>query len=93
VVWFRDHSGVGIITWAILGLIAGFIAKWIMPRPQPKGILSTMVVGIVGALLGGLIATTLGASDGVTGLNLWSILVAVGGSVALLWLFAVMFRG
>lgn len=82
-----------IITWAILGLIAGFIAKWIMPRPQPKGILSTMVVGIVGALTGGFIATTLGASDGITGLNIWSIAVAVGGSVVLLWMFAVLFRG
>jgi uncharacterized membrane protein YeaQ/YmgE (transglycosylase-associated protein family) len=84
---------VGIITWAILGLIAGFIAKWIMPRPQPTGIVSTMVVGIVGALIGGFIATTLGASDGITGLNIWSIAVAVGGSVVLLWLFAVLFRG
>ena len=83
----------GIITWIILGLIAGFLAKFIMPRPRPKGILSTMVVGIIGAVLGGFIATTLGASDGVTGLNLWSIGVAVGGSVVLLWLFAIMFRG
>jgi uncharacterized membrane protein YeaQ/YmgE (transglycosylase-associated protein family) len=83
---------VGIISWVILGLIAGFIAKWIMPSPRPRGILSTIIVGIVGALLGGLIATTLGASDGVTGLNLWSIAVAIGGSVLLLWLFAVMFR-
>ena len=83
----------GVITWIPLGLIAGFIAKWVMPRPQPRGILSTLVVGIVGALLGGLVATTLGASDGITGLNLWSIAVAVGGSVLLLWLFGVLFRG
>jgi uncharacterized membrane protein YeaQ/YmgE (transglycosylase-associated protein family) len=83
----------GVITWILLGLIAGFIAKWVMPRPQPRGILSTLVVGIVGALLGGLVATTLGASDGITGLNLWSIAVAVGGSVLLLWLFGVLFRG
>ncbi len=90
---FRDDLGVGIITWAILGLIAGFVAKWIMPRPRLKGILSTMIVGIIGALIGGFIATTIGASDGITGLNVWSILVAIGGSVVLLWLFALMFRG
>jgi uncharacterized membrane protein YeaQ/YmgE (transglycosylase-associated protein family) len=71
-----------IIAWIILGLIAGFIASKIVNR-QGSGILIDIVLGIVGAVVGGWIMAFLGG-QGVTGFNLYSILVAIGGAVVLL---------
>lgn len=73
-----------VIAWIILGLIAGFIASKIVNR-QGAGILLDLVVGIVGAVIGGWIMTGI-AGIGVTGLNLWSLLVAVIGAAVLLLL-------
>lgn len=50
----------GILSWIVLGLIAGAIARWVMPGKGPRGILVTMVIGIIGAFLGGFIGTALG---------------------------------
>jgi uncharacterized membrane protein YeaQ/YmgE (transglycosylase-associated protein family) len=74
-----------IIAWLVLGLISGFIGSRIAGRTG-NGILGDIVVGILGAFLGGFLFNLFGAS-GVTGLNLYSILVAVAGSVALLGAF------
>jgi len=71
------------IVWIVLGLIAGIIAKLLMPGRDPGGFIVTCLIGIVGALIGGFISTRLGFGD-VTGFNLPSILVAVVGSVILL---------
>jgi uncharacterized membrane protein YeaQ/YmgE (transglycosylase-associated protein family) len=76
---------VSIIAWIILGLIAGFIASKIVNR-QGEGILLDIVLGIVGAVIGGWIMAALGG-QGVTGFNLYSILVAIGGAVVLLVVF------
>ena len=76
----------GIVAWVVVGLIAGILAKIAMPGPDPGGIILTIVIGIVGALLGGFIVSNLGG-PGVTGLNLPSILVATLGSVILLTLY------
>jgi uncharacterized membrane protein YeaQ/YmgE (transglycosylase-associated protein family) len=76
----------GILSWLILGLIAGAIAKALHPGPDPGGILVTMLIGVVGAFVGGLIGAAV-AGHGVTGLNLWSILLAVVGAVLLLVLY------
>jgi uncharacterized membrane protein YeaQ/YmgE (transglycosylase-associated protein family) len=76
----------GILSWLILGLIAGAIAKALHPGTDPGGILVTMLIGVVGAFIGGLIGASI-AGRGVTGLNLWSILLAVAGSVLLLVLY------
>ena len=73
----------GILSWILLGLIAGAIARWIMPGRGPTGILVTMVVGIVGAFLGGFIGTALGIGT-VDGFDLRSLFLAVVGAVALL---------
>lgn len=73
----------GILSWILLGLIAGAIARWIMPGRGPTGILVTMVVGIVGAFLGGYIGTALGIGT-VDGFDLRSVFLAVVGAVALL---------
>jgi uncharacterized membrane protein YeaQ/YmgE (transglycosylase-associated protein family) len=70
------------IAWIILGLLAGFIGSKIVNK-RGEGLLLDILLGIVGALLGGWLFNTFGAT-GVTGLNLYSLLVAVVGSVVLL---------
>ena len=72
----------GILSWIILGLIAGFIGSKIVNR-QGQGFWLDMVLGIIGALVGGFLFDLFGAS-GVTGLNIYSMIVAVVGSVVVL---------
>jgi uncharacterized membrane protein YeaQ/YmgE (transglycosylase-associated protein family) len=79
------------IAWIVLGLIAGFIGSKIVNK-QGQGILGDIVLGVVGALLGGFLFNLFGAR-GVTGLNLWSLLVAVLGSVLLLVAYHSLWRG
>ena len=74
----------GILSWIIFGLIAGALAKWIMPGEDPGGCFVTILIGIGGAILGGFIASLLGWGT-VSGFNLWSFLVAVGGALLLLF--------
>jgi uncharacterized membrane protein YeaQ/YmgE (transglycosylase-associated protein family) len=76
----------GWLVWIVLGLIAGVIAKWLMPGRDPGGFIITIILGIVGALIGGFISTKLGFGD-VTGLNLPSILIAVLGAILLLVIY------
>jgi uncharacterized membrane protein YeaQ/YmgE (transglycosylase-associated protein family) len=74
----------GILSWIIFGLIAGALAKWIMPGKDPGGCVVTILLGIGGAITGGFIASLLGLGT-VSGFNLWSFLVAVGGALLLLF--------
>jgi uncharacterized membrane protein YeaQ/YmgE (transglycosylase-associated protein family) len=83
---------VGIVAWILVGLIAGVLAKIAMPGPDPGGIIITMVIGIVGALLGGFILNNLLGGPGVTGFNLSSILVATLGSIILLAVYRLVTR-
>ena len=76
----------GIIGWIVLGLIAGVLAKLIMPGRDPGGFILTILIGIAGGLLGGFIGNALGF-HGVQGLNIASILWAVLGAVILLALY------
>ncbi len=73
----------GIIVWIIFGLIAGAIAKFIMPGDDPGGIFVTIILGIAGAILGGFVSTLLGFGS-VSGFNLPSLIVAVLGALVLL---------
>jgi uncharacterized membrane protein YeaQ/YmgE (transglycosylase-associated protein family) len=74
----------GILAWIVVGLIAGWLAGMVM-RGGGYGLIGDIVIGIVGALLGGWIATTfLHVAGGMTGINLYSILVAFAGAVVLL---------
>ena len=74
----------GILAWVVVGLIAGWLAGMVM-RGGGYGLIGDIVIGIVGALLGGWIATTfLHVAGGMTGINLYSILVAFAGAVVLL---------
>jgi uncharacterized membrane protein YeaQ/YmgE (transglycosylase-associated protein family) len=75
----------GIISWIILGLIAGFIGSKIVDK-QGQGFWLNIALGIVGALVGGFIFDLIGSS-GVTGLNIWSMIVAIIGSVVVLWVY------
>jgi uncharacterized membrane protein YeaQ/YmgE (transglycosylase-associated protein family) len=72
----------GIISWIILGLIAGFIGSKIVDK-QGQGFWLNIVLGIVGALVGGILFDLFGAA-GVTGLNLYSMVVAIIGSIVVL---------
>jgi uncharacterized membrane protein YeaQ/YmgE (transglycosylase-associated protein family) len=74
------------LVWIVLGLIAGVLAKMIMPGRDPGGFIVTIVIGIAGAMLGGFIASRLGFGE-VTGLNLPSIIIAVLGSILLLVIY------
>ena len=74
---------INIILWIVLGALAGWIASLIMKTNQEQGCLLDIVVGIVGAFIGGFIFRLFGAS-GVTGFNIGSIIVAVIGAVILL---------
>ena len=78
----------GIIAWIVLGLIAGGLAKLIMPGRDPGGIIVTMLIGIAGAIVGGFVFSLFGGG-GVTGLNLGSIIVAIIGALILLALYRV----
>jgi uncharacterized membrane protein YeaQ/YmgE (transglycosylase-associated protein family) len=73
----------GIIGWILVGLIAGVLAKWIMPGKDPGGIFVTILIGIVGGLLGGFIASQLGIGGG----NIVNILIATAGAILLLFLY------
>jgi uncharacterized membrane protein YeaQ/YmgE (transglycosylase-associated protein family) len=73
----------GILAWIILGGIAGWLASKIAGTDESQGIIGNIVVGIVGAFIGGLFVNLLGGK-GITGFNLWSLLVATGGAILLL---------
>ncbi|WP_024517141.1 GlsB/YeaQ/YmgE family stress response membrane protein [Bradyrhizobium sp. Tv2a-2] len=75
----------GILSWIILGLIAGFIGSKIVDK-QGQGFWLNIALGIIGALVGGFLFSFVGAS-GVTGLNIWSMIVAIIGSVVVLLIY------
>ncbi len=81
-----------ILAWIVLGLIAGAIAKWIMPGNDPGGLIVTMLIGIVGAFLGGFIGSTI-AGTGLDGFSIQSIILAIIGAVLLLWIYRMATRG
>ena len=74
-----------IIGWLILGLIAGFVASKIV-NAQGQGIVLDIALGMIGALVGGFIFDALGGV-GVTGFNVWSLLVAIAGSIIVLLVY------
>jgi uncharacterized membrane protein YeaQ/YmgE (transglycosylase-associated protein family) len=78
------------LSWIVLGLIAGFIGSKIVNK-SGEGIVLDILLGIAGAVIGGWLFSVLGAS-GVSGVNLYSILVAVIGSVIFLIVYHALFR-
>jgi uncharacterized membrane protein YeaQ/YmgE (transglycosylase-associated protein family) len=79
-----------ILAWIVLGLIAGFIGSKLVNHTG-EGILLDILLGVVGAIVGGFLFNLAGAA-GVTGFNLWSLFVAVMGAVVFLVLYHMLFR-
>ncbi len=78
------------IAWLVLGLIAGFIGSKIVNKTG-EGVFLDIILGIVGAIVGGWLFSFFGA-HGVTGLNIYSLLVAVIGAIVVLWVYHALFR-
>ena len=76
----------GILSWLLLGLIVGILAKWIMPGDDPVGIFVTIGIGIAGSFIGGFVASVvwIGTTDGF---SIGSIAVATGGALLLLFAY------
>jgi uncharacterized membrane protein YeaQ/YmgE (transglycosylase-associated protein family) len=77
----------GILAWIILGLIAGAIAKALLPGRDPGGFIVTALIGIVGAVIGGFLGNMIFGIGGVSGVDIRSILISVVGALLLLWIY------
>lgn len=82
----------GIIAWIVVGLIAGALAKMAVPGREPGGFVATIIIGILGAVMGGWIWNTAFNQAGATGINLGSILVAFVGAVVVLLIYHALTR-
>lgn len=82
----------GIIAWIVFGLIAGVIAKLLMPGRDGGGFILTCILGIVGAVVGGWLATMFGIGGTISGFNIHSFLVAVVGAIVVLGVFRLLRR-
>ena len=74
----------GILAWIIFGLIAGALAKFIMPGNDPGGFIVTTIIGVLGAVIGGFLAVQLGFGD-VTGFDVRNLVIAIAGAIILLF--------
>ena len=79
-------QAMGLLSWIVFGLIAGAIAKFLMPGRDPGGCIITIIIGVVGSVLGGYLATLLGYG-GISGFDLRSFFIAVLGTIVLLILW------
>lgn len=80
-----------ILSWVIMGLLVGLLARFIMPGKERGGIIITILIGIGGALLGGYLGSYLGIGA-VSGFDIRSILIATGGAILILLLFRLIRR-
>ncbi|MFV8458766.1 GlsB/YeaQ/YmgE family stress response membrane protein [Vibrio owensii] len=76
----------GILSWIILGLIAGALAKWLMPGNDGGGWIATILLGVAGAFVGGFLGSLIGLG-GTDGLNVGSIITATIGAFVLLFVY------
>jgi uncharacterized membrane protein YeaQ/YmgE (transglycosylase-associated protein family) len=88
---YRKGLIMGILSWIILGLIAGFVGSKIVNKTG-AGMMMDIVLGIVGAVIGGILVTALGFS-GVSGVNIYSIIVSVIGAVVVLYVYRMVMSG
>jgi uncharacterized membrane protein YeaQ/YmgE (transglycosylase-associated protein family) len=79
-----------VAAWILFGLVAGALAKLIMPGKDPGGCLVTSMIGLLGALIGGFIGTRIFTFGRVTGFNVRSFLIAILGALVLLLLYRVL---
>ena len=78
----------GLLSWLLLGLIVGIIAKFLMPGKDPGGFVLTIILGIAGAFVGGFFGSRIGFGS-VSGFDLRSLLIAVGGAICLLVVYRI----
>ena len=76
----------GILSWILFGLIAGALGKWIMPGDDPGGIIVTILIGILGAVVGGFVASLIGFG-GISGFDFRSFIIAIVGSLLCLFIY------
>lgn len=76
----------GILSWIVFGLIAGALAKLIMPGDDPGGFIITTLLGIVGAVVGGFVSTFFGFGD-VSGFDIRSLFIAIAGALIVLFIY------
>ncbi len=76
----------GIISWLIVGGLAGWLASLIMKTDDQQGMIANIIIGVIGAVIGGFVFNLIGGDGSVDGINLWSILVATVGAVILIWI-------
>jgi uncharacterized membrane protein YeaQ/YmgE (transglycosylase-associated protein family) len=79
-----ERNAIGIISWLVLGLIAGFIGSKIVNK-SGQGFWLDIALGIAGAVVGGFLFSGVFGVEGITGLNVWSLIVAIIGSIVVLW--------
>ncbi len=77
----------GLISWILFGLIAGVIAKLLMPGDDPGGCIITVLLGVAGAAVGGYLGQVIFGAGDVTGFNVESFVTAVGGALVLLLVY------
>lgn len=82
----------GLISWIIIGALAGWLANKIIGKGERKGCFTNIIVGIVGAFIGGFVLSFFGKEYSVDGLNIESILIATLGAIILLWLSQKVFK-
>jgi uncharacterized membrane protein YeaQ/YmgE (transglycosylase-associated protein family) len=83
----------GILAWIALGLVAGALAKFVMPGQQGGGVIVTSVLGVVGAIVGGALGTYVFGFGDISGFDMRSIGIAVGGALLVLIVYGLVTRG
>jgi uncharacterized membrane protein YeaQ/YmgE (transglycosylase-associated protein family) len=83
----------GILTWILLGLVAGALAKFILPGRQGGGFIVTTVLGVIGAIVGGFLGTSVFGFGDVSGFDLRSVGIAVLGALVVLLVYGFVARG
>ena len=83
----------GILAWLVVGLVAGVIAKALMPGNDPGGIIVTILLGIAGAIVGGFLSVALGFGNGIDNFDIGTIVLAVIGSIVLLAAYRMLTNG
>ena len=78
----------GLLSWLVLGLVVGVIAKFLMPGKDPGGFVITIILGIAGAFVGGFIGSRIGFGT-VSGFDMRSLMIAVGGAIILLGVYRI----
>ena len=82
-----------ILAWIVFGLVAGALAKFVMPGRQGGGLIVTTVLGVVGALVGGFLGTHVFGFGDISGFDLRSMGIAVGGALLVLFVYGLVARG